>query len=202
MVTSARLVIEHLDCGSVRDVNLALAAGECVSLAGASGSGKTRLLRAIADLDEHRGAVRLDGKDRRCFTPAQWRQRVMMVPAESHWWADTVGAHLNGSSDVDLEALGFGPEVRGWSVRRLSSGERQRLGLARAAALEPAVMLLDEPTANLDAEATERVERWLAGRRRQNGMAVLWVTHNAAQAARVAQRGYRIKAGTLQLVFP
>lgn len=201
-MTSARLVIENLDCGSVRDVNLTLAVGECISLAGASGSGKTRLLRAIVDLDEHLGTVRLDGKDRRCFTPAQWRHRVVMVPAESHWWADTVGAHFNGSPDMDLEALGFSSEVRGWSVRRLSSGERQRLGLARAAALEPAVMLLDEPTANLDAEAVGRVERWLAQRRRQNGTAMLWVTHNAAQAARVAQRGYQIIAGLLQPVFP
>lgn len=199
---SARLVIENLDCGSVRDVNLTLATGECVSLAGPSGSGKTRLLRAIADLDEHVGTVRLDNKDRRCFAPAQWRHRVVMVPAESHWWEDTVGVHLNGSPDVDIEALGFGPEVRGWSVRRLSSGERQRLALARAAALEPAVMLLDEPTANLDAETTERVECWLAERRRRDGMALLWVTHNAAQAARVAQRGYRIMASTLHLVFP
>ncbi|MDN5870869.1 MAG: ATP-binding cassette domain-containing protein [Nitrococcus sp.] len=199
---SARLVIENLDCGSVRDVNLTLAAGECVSLAGPSGSGKTRLLRAIADLDEHVGAVYLDNKDRRCFAPAQWRHRVVMVPAESQWWEDTVGVHLNGSADVDLEALGFGPEVRGWSVRRLSSGERQRLALARAAALEPAVLLLDEPTANLDAENTERVERWLAERRRRDGTALLWVTHNATQAARVAQRGYRITASRLQLVVP
>lgn len=201
-MTSARLVIENLDCGSVRDVNLTLAAGECISLAGASGSGKTRLLRAIADLDEHLGTVCLDGKDRRCFTPAHWRRRVVMVPAESHWWADTVGAHLNGSPDRDLDALGFGPEVRDWSVRRLSSGERQRLGLARAAALDPAVMLLDEPTANLDAETSVRVEHWLAARRRQNGTAMLWVTHNAAQVARVAQRGYQIIAGRLQPVFP
>ncbi len=199
---SACLVIENLDCGSVRDVNLTLAVGECVSLAGASGSGKTRLLRAIADLDVHSGTVHLSGKDRRCFTPAQWRRRVVMVPAESHWWADTVGVHLNGSPDVDLEALGFGPEVRGWAVRRLSSGERQRLGLARAAALEPMVMLLDEPTANLDAETTERVEHWLAERRHRNGTAIFWVTHNAAQAARVAQRGYRITASMLQRVFP
>src|SRR5699024_1230857 len=113
-----------------------------------------------------------------------------------------VGAHLNGSPDLDLEALGFGPEVRDWSVRRLSSGERQRLGLARAAALDPAVMLLDEPTANLDAETTVCVEHWLAARRRQKGMAMLWVTHNAAQVARVAQRGYRISAGRLQSIFP
>ncbi|EAR22583.1 ABC transporter ATP-binding protein [Nitrococcus mobilis] len=199
---SACLVVENLDCGSVREVNFTLAVGECVSLAGASGSGKTRLLRAIADLDVHSGTVRLGGKDRQCFTPAQWRRRVTMVPAESHWWADTVGVHLNGSPDVDLEALGFGPEVRGWAVRRLSSGERQRLGLARAAALEPVVMLLDEPTANLDAEAIERVEHWLAERRQRDGTAILWVTHNAAQAVRVAQRGYRITASTLQQAFP
>lgn len=201
-MASARLVIEHLDCGSVRDVNLTIAVGECISLTGVSGSGKTRLLRAIADLDEHQGTVRLDGKDRRCFAPSHWRQRVVMVPAESHWWADMVGAHLNDSPDADLKALGFDPQVRGWSVRRLSSGERQRLGLARAVALEPAVLLLDEPTANLDAEATGRVEHWLAERRRQNGMAMLWVTHNAAQAARVAQRSYRISEGLLQPVFP
>ncbi len=125
-----------------REVDLTLAAGERVFLSGASGSGKSRLLRAVADLDPHRGEVWLDGLPRSRLTPPEWRRRVGLLPAESHWWAETVGEHWRApaaGSPIEplLAALGFDADVSGWAITRLSTGERQRLALAR--------LLLNQP---------------------------------------------------------
>jgi ABC-type multidrug transport system ATPase subunit len=88
-----------------------------------------------------------------------WRRRVGLLPAESGWWADRVGAHFITTNDARnpattptpiLARLGFEPDVLDWDVQRLSSGERQRLGLARLLLNRPEVLLLDEATANLD----------------------------------------------------
>jgi ABC-type sulfate/molybdate transport systems ATPase subunit len=82
-------------------------------------------------------------------------------------------------------------------VNELSTGERQRLGLARALALEPRVLLLDEPTAALDRAATERVEAELR-RYLDGGAAILMVTHSPDQAARMARRSWRMEQGRLE----
>ena len=70
-----------------------------------------------------------------------------------------------------------------WSVSRLSSGEKQRLAVLRALAHGPQALLLDEPTANLDADSTARVERFLTQAIRAHGWPVLWVAHDLAQIA-------------------
>ncbi|HHQ40839.1 MAG TPA: ABC transporter ATP-binding protein [Chromatiales bacterium] len=185
----------------VGPLSLALADGACAGLTGPSGAGKTLLLRALADLEPHTGEVRLDGRPASAFRPHEWRRRVMWVPAEPGWWAETVGEHLDGADDALLARLGFGPEVRGWSVRRLSSGERQRLGLARALARGPEVLLLDEPTASLDAHARAAVEALLAGWLRP-GRAMLWVSHDLGQLARVATAVWRLEGGRLREAAP
>ena len=71
-----------------------LDAGECVAMRGASGSGKTQLLRAVADLDPNEGTVLLDGTPRGSVPAPAWRRLVAYVPAEPGWWADTVGGHF------------------------------------------------------------------------------------------------------------
>jgi putative ABC transport system ATP-binding protein len=177
--------------------SLHIAAGECVSLRGRSGSGKSLLLRAIADLDVHEGEVRLDGVDSHAMAAPQWRQQVMLVPVESQWWLDEVGAHFAAGDCPWLEPLGFGPEVMGWQVSRLSSGEKQRLALARALMHRPRVLLLDEPTASLDATTTQAVEGLVAKYRQNSEAAVLWVSHDADQAARVGDRHFQLTATAL-----
>jgi len=183
------LEVSDLDCGILRHVSLKIAGGECVCLSGASGSGKTRLLRAIADLDPNEGTVQLDGVERAHMSGPEWRRRVTYVPAESRWWGETVAAHFP-SPELDraaLQALGLDGSISERVPAMLSSGERQRLALLRAAALEPTVVLLDEPTSNLDEENTGRVEHWL-GTLRSSGVALLWVSHQPRQIDRVADR--------------
>lgn len=177
---------------------LSLAAGECVTLRGASGSGKTLLLRAIADLDPHEGWATLDGVPCADMLAPVWRRQVALLPAESQWWADDVGTHFPLDDCPYWAPLGFTPEVRAWQVSRLSSGERQRLALARALMNRPRVLLLDEPTASLDPANTQAVETLVAEYRRESGATVLWVSHDAAQAARVGQRHFRLTGHGLE----
>jgi sulfonate transport system ATP-binding protein len=192
------LEIRDLNCGSLRNVSLAVEPGRIVCLSGPSGSGKSRLLRAIADLDAHDGEIRL-GKHDQASTPAHcWRQWVMLVPAESQWWADTVAEHFLEPSPEGLRALGFGREVLDWQVSRLSSGEKQRLALLRAVSHEPRALLLDEPTANLDGDMSLRLENWVQGLARTERMPVLWVAHDPAQIHRIATRHFRINDDHLE----
>jgi ABC-type iron transport system FetAB ATPase subunit len=83
-------------------------------------------------------------------------------------------------------------------VTRLSSGEKQRLALLRLLANQPRVLLLDEPTANLDPQNTRRVEAMIAAYREARGAAVVWISHDREQAARVCDRHYIVVDGALQ----
>lgn len=199
------LTLDNLSIGALANVNLSLQAGDVVCISGASGSGKSRLLRAVADLDPHQGQVRLDDVDQASFAGHQWRQRVLMVPADSQWWHEDVASHFPDDQTPDDKntlppALGLPREALGWSVSRLSSGERQRLALARALARRPQVLLLDEPTANLDHDTTLRVEDWLLTEIRAQQLAVIWIAHDAGQIERVATRHYRIRGTDLEPV--
>ena len=177
-------------------VSLSLAAGECVALRGASGAGKSLLLRAIADLDPNEGSASLDGQGRAEMSAPVWRRRVAYLAAEPGWWADQVRQHFDDWSAAGslIERLGLPAEAGDWPISRLSTGEKQRLALARSLLLEPQALLLDEPTSGLDPEAVERVER-LIRERVSRGACALWVTHDRAQAERVAQRSLEIEAG-------
>lgn len=194
-------MLENLSVGTLSEVALTVPGGQVVCLSGPSGSGKSRLLRAVADLEPHGGRVSLGDAVQLDVPAHQWRRRVVMVPADSQWWFDEVGGHFSDDAALRLpSALGFPPEVMGWSVSRLSSGERQRLALWRALALQPEALLLDEPTANLDNDSTEAIETWLLDEIRSRQIAVLWVAHDPGQIHRVADTHFRIHGNRLERV--
>ena len=192
------LRIENLKRAGVSADGITVAAGSCVALHGASGSGKTLLLRAIADLDEAEGEVWLDQQARSGMSGPQWRRQVSYVAAESHWWGRLVREHAKAWGVPDLQRLGFGPEVLDWEVQRLSSGERQRLAIARVLAGAPSALLLDEPTANLDQTNAQRVEQLIEAWRRDSNGCVVWVSHDPAQRARVADAQFEIQDGRVR----
>jgi phosphate-transporting ATPase len=172
-------------------------------LTGPSGAGKSTLLRAIADLDPADGAVALDGVERNALPAPMWRRRVGYLAAESGWWADTVGAHFRDPAAVIplLERLALPVQALDWEVLRLSTGEKQRLALIRLLAGTPRVLLLDEPTAALDAATRDAVEALIAERCAAGAIALV-VTHDAAQAARLARRHFRMTNGRLDEAAP
>ncbi|MHC4049910.1 ABC transporter ATP-binding protein [Bradyrhizobium sp. 25ACV] len=170
-------------------VSFDLQDGECVALQGPSGVGKTLLLRSIADLDPNEGTVKLDGTLREAMPAPAWRTRVTYLAAEPGWWSDTVQEHFTAWDDaLPLVArLGLPDGCGPWSIQRLSTGERLRLGLVRALMLRSRVLLLDEPTSALDPAAAAAVEGVIA-ERVSDGTSVLWTTHDGAQARRVGAR--------------
>lgn len=191
-------IVQQLCRSHLQPINLEVNAGECLSIRGRSGAGKSLLLRAIADLDPSEGRVSLDDTPRDAMEAFEWRRLVTYVPAESGWWADTVAAHFE---EPDIAAgylirFGFPDDAMSWPVDRLSTGERQRLGLLRAIVQGPRVLLLDEPTSALDPEATEKVEGVLR-EKLDAGVCVIMVTHDAAQAKRLAHRQFVINGGAL-----
>ena len=192
------LKIRHLTRPGLEPVDLELAEGQCIALSGPSGSGKSILMRAIADLDPNEGEVSLAGQSRESIPAPSWRRQVVYVPAEAGWWADHVGGHF---PDPDAAAalmmrLGLSREALEWEVARLSTGEKQRLALTRALLVNPRVLLLDEPTSGLDPDAAAKVETMLH-ERLADGVAVMMVTHDAKQAERMASRHYRMEKGVL-----
>ena len=176
-----------------------LRAGECIAIQGPSGVGKSVLLRAIADLDPNEGTVKLDGTLRESMPAPLWRRQVTYVATEPGWWADTVEQNFAKWDEAIplIEELNLPPTCGAWNVQRLSTGEKQRLGLARALTLDSRVLLLDEPTSALDPDATAVVEAIIA-RRRSSGTGVIWSTHDGLQARRVASRLFIMSGGRIE----
>ena len=193
------LTVKNLSRPGLEPVSLELAAGECIALRGPSGAGKTLLLRALADLDPNEGDVVLDGVPREKIPAPQWRRRVGYIPAEPGWWSERLVDHFQdwAAQAGPMRRLKIAPEAEQRRVSQLSTGERQRLALLRALEHRPEVLLLDEPTAPLDEDATAAVEALLR-EKQSNGLALLWVTHDRRQAERVASRRFWIDRGRLR----
>ncbi|MCC2663880.1 MAG: YbbL transporter ATPbinding protein [Geminicoccaceae bacterium] len=193
------LVVRSLRGPGVALERFELAAGACVAVRGPSGAGKTLLLRALADLDPSQGEVTLDGAGRDAMPAPRWRRLVTYLAAEPAWWAESVGEHFADwpAAAPLVAALGLPEDCRSWPVARASTGERQRLALARGLAHRPRVVLLDEPTSGLDEDARHGAETLLLEHFR-SGLSALWVTHDDAQARRVAERSLAVSDGRAQ----
>lgn len=166
---------------------------ETIGISGISGIGKTLFLRALADLDSHSGQISLDGQNCSDFSAPVWRSRVALIPAESRWWYHDVKSHMTSACSSDelvvlLESLGFDGDVLNWQVSRLSTGEKQRLSVARALIRWPSVLLLDELGSSLDKENCDLLETAVKKFQRRYGSPVLWVSHDQEQIDRICDR--------------
>lgn len=169
--------------------------GRCLAITGPSGSGKSLLLRMLADLDPHDGEAWLDGVARSTLSGPEWRRRMVYAPAEPGWWLERVGEHFSAPSK-DAARLGLASDIWDREVAQCSTGERARLALLRALAAGPAILLLDEPTGALDHAATLAVEALLT-ERMLAGLGLVLVTHDTTQAERLGTVRRQMAAGRL-----
>jgi putative ABC transport system ATP-binding protein len=188
--------------------NLTFAIGEGTTcIAGASGAGKSTLLRLFNRLaDPAVGTVRYRGRDVRDYDVLALRREVGLVPQlpalldESVATNVSFGTRLAGkATDVQaaLRLAGLDETFVDRPARQLSVGEQQRVMLARALALEPKVLLLDEPTSALDERSKAAVEGTLHDLRARLSLSLVFVTHELAQAERLADRIVWLDGGRL-----
>jgi ABC-type multidrug transport system ATPase subunit len=185
------LRVDTLRLAPLPPLSFEVAGGECLAVEGASGSGKTRLLRALADLDPVEGLVFLDGAERGEVPAPQWRSMVRYVAAEPGWWSETprgaFGSSVANSGRLDrqLEHVGLTRAHLDRDIGVLSTGERSRLAFVRALLGDPKVVLLDEPTASLDPGSAALIEEQIRFQL-YAGRIVVLSTHDVGLAQRLS----------------
>jgi ABC-type Fe3+/spermidine/putrescine transport system ATPase subunit len=191
-------------------VSLSVQRGEMIALLGSSGCGKTTLLRSIAGfVIPDSGAIRVDGRDITRLPP-EARATAMMFQSYALWphmsVADNIGYGLrmrNWKKDAIaarvaemlklLQLEGFGPRP----VTQLSGGQRQRVALGRALAVDPHLLLLDEPMSNLDYKVRLELRHELRALQQRIGITAVYVTHDREEALTLADRIAVIDAGRI-----
>lgn len=204
MIRMSDVSVRFGEVQALRKVSITVGAGEFVALVGPNGSGKTTLLRAM------HGMLRLRGQ--RVLAPAAARQAmvfqrpfVMRLSVRNNlrlalWLGGVPRAQWNeriakALARVSLQGLEERP------ARALSGGQQQRLAIARAWAIQPALLFLDEPTASLDPAAKKEVEALLAGFA-ADGITLVMSTHNLGQAKRLATRVVYLEDGEIHADLP
>lgn len=191
----------------VDDVTFDLRASEVLAIVGPSGSGKSSLLRLLNRLDEPgSGTVYLEGTDYRQIDPRVLRRKLGLVTQRPYLFPGTVGQNLKfgpaqhgevlsqESTDDLLAKVG----LRGYSTRNvanLSGGEAQRVAVARTLANSPLILLLDEPTSSLDEASKFEIEALLRNIVLGQRLTCVIVTHDKAQAARLAECALVLESG-------
>jgi osmoprotectant transport system ATP-binding protein len=202
---------------AVEDLSLQVARGELLVLLGGSGSGKTTTLKMVNRLIEpSAGRVRIAGRDTRELAPHLLRRgigysfqqvglfphltvarNVAITPQLLGWSPARIAARVDELLNlVELEPSAF----RDRRPDQLSGGEQQRVGLARALAAEPEVVLLDEPFGSLDPLTRDRLQSWFAALRRRLGFTAIFVTHDMVEALVLGDRIAVLNQGRLAQV--
>ena len=198
----------------LRDVALKVDSGDRVAISGSTGAGKSLLLRALALLDPiDSGDVCWQGTSVADRSVPEFRSRVMYVQQRPTLIEGTVEQNLRMPFELRIhrrrsferdwfrKRLADLQRVESFleqDVTHLSGGERQIVAVLRALALAPSILLLDEPTASLDADSVEQIELMIRNwHQKSPERACVWVTHDVRQAARMGSRRLRMEAGRL-----
>jgi len=203
----------------LRDVTLRVEAGETLVLLGRSGSGKTTLLKMVNRLYEPTsGEIVVEGKniieydaerlrrsigfviqDGGLFPHRTVEQNIGLVPRLDGWQADKANQRVR----VLMNVMGLDPDIYGGRYpRRLSGGEKQRVGIARALAADPRLLLLDEPFAALDPITRFELQQHFLQLRRELGKTAIFVTHDIREALMMASRIAVLSNGAIETVLP
>lgn len=189
---------------ALRQVSISVARGELVALVGPNGSGKTTLLRAMHGLLRMQGTRTVGPQAQRQAMVFQ-RPFMMRLSVRNNlrlalWLSGVPRAQWNERCAAALARVALqGLEER--PARALSGGQQQRLAIARAWAVQPTLLFLDEPTASLDPTAKKEVEALLAGFA-ADGMTLVMSTHNLGQAKRLASRVVYLEDGEIHADLP
>jgi sulfate transport system ATP-binding protein len=202
---------------AVSGVDLTIADGEFVALLGPSGSGKTTLLRAMAGLEvPEAGSLRFNGADALALPPNQrgvgfvfqhYALFKHMNVADNIAFGLSIRpraqrpdkATIAAKVDELLELVQL-PGLGGRYPQQLSGGQRQRVALARALAIEPKLLLLDEPFGALDTQVRTELRLWLKGLHRRLSVTSVFVTHDQEEAMELADRIVVMRAGRIEQV--
>lgn len=205
------------DFVALDDVSLTVSQRELVALLGPSGCGKTTLLRIIAGLESaDSGSVWLQGRD---ATRLDVRQRQIGFVFQNYALFDAMTVADNISFGLRVRPRGERPDSSAIKKKtekllelvqlsdfgrrypaQLSGGQRQRVALARALAIEPSVLLMDEPFGALDAKVRQDLRRWLRDLHRELDVATVFVTHDQEEALDVADRIVVMNRGRIEQI--
>ena len=208
MLSCSGLTVRYGSTPALVDLDLAVAAGDLLAVLGPSGSGKTTLLHAVAGfLPIAAGSIAIAGRevaDPDRVSPPEERSVGVVFQHHALWphltALETVAFPLRSQPAAEAEAqdlldrLGVG-HLAGRRPDELSGGEQQRVSLARALARRPALFLLDEPTAHLDAPLRSALLEEIGRQRRRENAATLYATHDAGEALALADRVLLLREG-------
>lgn len=204
MLALSDVSVRYGEVSALRGVTLHIERGEFVALVGANGSGKTTLLQVLHGLVAYTGqrsvAAGAAAQAMVFQRPFLLRLSVWNNLRLALWLARVPAAERAARADDALRRAGLS-ELRDRPARALSGGQQQRLALARARATRPAVLFLDEPTANLDPGAKKDVEALLAELKAE-GITIVMSTHNLGQAKRLATRVVFLDQGAVAADLP
>lgn len=215
---SAGVDLDNVCCdfGSFRavdHVNVSIQPGEFFSFLGPSGCGKTTILRMISGfMEPTEGAVRIGGKDMKGQRPNQRPtalifQNLALFPLMPVWENIAFGLEVRGVNKVkcraraeELLALVDLPDAADKMISQLSGGQKQRVAIARALAVEPSVMLLDEPLSALDLKLRQHMRAELRAIQKRTGVTFIYITHDQGEALAMSDRVGVMSQGKLQQV--
>ncbi len=205
-----------MDFGAFRavdQVDVTIRGGEFFSFLGPSGCGKTTILRMISGfIDPTQGAVRIGGRDMRGIRPNQRPtalifQNLALFPLMPVWENIAFGLEVRGVDKVsrreradELLRLVDLPAAADKTVGQLSGGQRQRVAIARALAVEPKVMLLDEPLSALDLKLRQHMRSELRAIQKRTNVTFIYITHDQGEALAMSDRVGIMSHGVLQQV--